>query len=153
MNVHQLSNFSSASNYTVTINIKARSPVTTGPICLGSPLITPASCAVLPTMGMDRPGSTSQTARPTIPQKKRNIGKKLEDALRSEDEAVEMKDIMAMDLLSKEDDLEEALEEARKLKKQIEEQSIQLLEQKQRQSVLVKGKASAPPERESTAKL
>lgn len=118
-----------------------------------------ASGAVLQTTGMDGPAFASQKARPIIPQKKKNIDelyrirKELEDALRTKDEAVEMKDMMAMDLLSKEDELEEALKEIGTLKKQVEEQSIQLLEQKQRQSILAKGKAPTPPARESTAKM
>lgn len=134
-----------------------------GSTCLSSGGNNPepdfTSGAVLQTTGMDRSALASQKGRPAIPQKKKNIDdmyrikKELEDALSAKDEAVQTRDMMAMDLLSKEEDLEEALNEIGTLKSQVEEQTVQLLQQSQRQSISAKGKVPTPPARESKAKL
>ena len=95
------------------------------------------------------PPVASQRAKPNIPQKKTHVDemfrlrKELEEAKKARDEAVQIKDMMAEDLLTTQEEVQEKEDEVRKISKEVwawrdkaERLSNQVKEQKTRQSLM-----------------
>lgn len=110
------------------------------------------------------PPFASQRSKPNIPQKKTHVDemfrlkRELEDAIRARDEAVEMKDMMAEDLLTAQEEVQEKEEELRKTSEEVwawrdkaEKLSNQVKEQKTGQS-LKRTEAISTSTREFNAK-
>lgn len=95
------------------------------------------------------PPFASQRAKPNIPQKKTHVDemfrlkRELEEAIKARDEAVEIKDMMAEDLLTAQEEVQEKDDELRKFSKEVwawrnkaEKLSNQVKEQKTGQSLI-----------------
>lgn len=95
------------------------------------------------------PPVASQKAKPNIPKKKTHVDemfrlkRELEEAKKARDEATEIKDMMAEDLLTTQEEVQEKEDEVRKISKEVwawrdkaERLSSQVKEQKTRQSLM-----------------